>query len=108
MHEFGPAFRRISELRRRKRMNPAAASVPCFQNCDLLARSPKLARRDQARSTRPNDDNVLRLPSRHEPYHQPYRPDASEDAFSIRYRSHIAPPASTSLLSSVIAVTGAR
>ena len=46
-------------------MNPAAASVPSFQDRDSLTCSGKLARRDQARSPCPNNDDVLCLRSSH-------------------------------------------
>lgn len=105
MDEFGSAFRRVSELRGRKRMDPAAASLPCFQYRHRFARPPERARCHQARGSGPNDDDVLCLRSSHVGL---YRPVASESAFWIRYLSNIAPPSSAWLFSSVIAVMGAR
>src|SRR6516165_2049655 len=105
MDEFGSAFRRVSELRGRKRMDPTAASLPCFQNRHPFGRPRELSRCDQARGSGTNDDDILCLRSSHAGL---YRPVALESAFWIRYRSNIAPPSSASLLSSVIVVMGAR
>ena len=69
------------------------------------ASATEFARSDQARGSSPNDDDVLRLQSSHA---ELYRSNALESAFSIRYRSNIAPPSSACVLSNVIAVIGAR
>ena len=66
MDEFGSAFRLVSEVGRRKRVDAASASVPCFQYCYLFAGSPKLACCGQARSTRSNDDDGSFLRTSHE------------------------------------------
>jgi hypothetical protein len=65
MDEFGSAFRRVSELRGRKWMDPTAASLPCFQYRHPFARSPELSRCDQARGSGRNDDDVFYLRSSH-------------------------------------------
>jgi hypothetical protein len=61
MNEFGSAFRGISELAGRKRVNAPAAPLPCFQQRHPPARSCEFACCHQASRAGADDDNVLRI-----------------------------------------------
>jgi hypothetical protein len=59
MDEFGTAFRRVSELRSRKRMDAPAASVSRFQYRDPLAGASELAHSHQACGTCTDDNDMV-------------------------------------------------
>jgi hypothetical protein len=61
MDEFGTAFRRVSELRNRNRMDAAAASIARFEYRDPLARPPELAGGHQTRGSGADDYDVFCL-----------------------------------------------
>src|SRR5258706_14665228 len=106
MDEFGTAFRRVSEFRSRKRMDTPAAPVSRFQHRHLPAGSSEFAGGHQACGACADYDDVVWMWSGHaRALPTGCRPIS---AFWIRYRSNIAPPSKAWLLSSVIAVMGAR
>ena len=103
MDEFGAPFGRVSEFTNRKRMDAPAAPVSRFQYCHLPARTPEFAGGHQTCGTRADHDDMVWMMTSHA-----LPTGRFGSSFWIRYRSNSAPPSRAWLLSSVIAVTGAR